>query len=118
MKRTGATFVTNDWRQLSATTDESFWAPAPLLPKPNEMMTNAENSTGNVHQHGPPSGDTSSSNVNNNLRSMAQDIAWLKQDNVQIKTAVMDLQRDRDNLRIAVRKLKVENNRMKVGYKI
>lgn len=113
---TGATFVTNDWRQLSAETNEGFW---PMTGGPsNDPAINfemdemgASRGGGSVAGNSNPSQDA---NSNNNLRAMAQDIAWLKQDSSQIKNAIMELQRDRDNLRTAVRKLKVENVRMKV----
>lgn len=39
--------------------------------------------------------------------ALQQELMWLKQDNHQIKGAVILLEKDRDNLRHAIRKLKV-----------
>lgn len=113
------TFVTNDWRQLSAATpNEQYWglnedmkvgglnfedkpaAPVPLV----GAGAQGDAAMGGGHSIG-------------NLRIMAQDIAWLKQDSQQMKAIVMELQKDRDNLRTAIRKLKVENVRIKAKLK-
>uniref|UniRef100_A0A914WXR5 NADAR domain-containing protein n=1 Tax=Plectus sambesii TaxID=2011161 RepID=A0A914WXR5_9BILA len=49
--------------------------------------------------------------------ALQQELHWLKQDNHQIKGAVILLEKDRDNLRHAIRKLKVENSRIKLKMK-
>ena len=43
--------------------------------------------------------------------AIQQEVMWLKQDNQQIKNAVILLEKDRDNLRHAIRKLKVRQKR-------
>uniref|UniRef100_A0A0N5ANP4 DUF1768 domain-containing protein n=1 Tax=Syphacia muris TaxID=451379 RepID=A0A0N5ANP4_9BILA len=45
------------------------------------------------------------------------EIVWIKQDSVQIRNAVVLLEKEKDNLRQAVRKLKLENARVKQKLK-
>lgn len=49
------------------------------------------------------------------LQTLSKSFAILKQENESIKNAIVTLQDDRDKLRMAVRKLKVENSRFKVS---
>lgn len=49
------------------------------------------------------------------LQTLSRDFMMLKQENESIKHAIVELQNDRENLRVAVRKLKAENNRFKVS---
>lgn len=49
--------------------------------------------------------------------SLLQEISWLKQDSAQIRNAVVLLEKEKDNLRQAVRKLKLENARVKQKMK-
>jgi len=98
-----STFVTNDWRQLSANAAESFLSKS-------EDMTLFDEKNGMSNDVG--------SNVGiGSMRSIVQEISLLKQDNHHTKAIVFDLEKDRDNLRTAIRKLKVENVRMKSKLK-
>lgn len=94
--KTAGSFMTNDWRNLTANTAETYL-----------------NSTDDMFDE--KNGLTDAGIAN--LRVLAQDVALLKQDSHQIKAIVFDLQNDRDNLRTAIRKLKVENVRMKAKLK-
>uniref|UniRef100_A0A914R5V7 Uncharacterized protein n=1 Tax=Parascaris equorum TaxID=6256 RepID=A0A914R5V7_PAREQ len=47
----------------------------------------------------------------------SQEIIWIKQDSAQIRNAVVLLEKEKDNLRQAVRKLKLENARVKQKMK-
>lgn len=94
--KNSGSFMTNDWRNLTANTAETY------LNSVDDMFDDKNGLT-----------DVGIAN----LRVLAQDVALLKQDSHQIKTIVYDLQNDRDNLRTAIRKLKVENVRIKAKLK-
>uniref|UniRef100_A0A915KSB4 NADAR domain-containing protein n=1 Tax=Romanomermis culicivorax TaxID=13658 RepID=A0A915KSB4_ROMCU len=107
------TFITNDWRQLgNVTNDPSMWS-SPLEANANDSIDFSTVSGGDEKNGvavGQMGGLDSGHSISGNLRMIVHELT-------QTKMVVYDLQKDRDNLRTAIRKLKVENSRIKAKLK-